>query len=263
MREDDTIRSISFGAIAPHYDVLMRDIPYSLWRQYLLNLVVLNGKQDLLREDARILDVACGTGTLSLLFAKDGYHVTGVDLSEPMVNEARRKAEEAGLPVEFLVQDVAELDVGSATYDFCVSVFDSLNYVTDPQRLQQAFARVYNALKPGGLFIFDINTPLALRKHMFDQEDVAPGEPVRYMWRSQFDESTRLCTVSMEFWVNTSEGEKHVVETHVQRAYENREIETYLRASGFDRVRVYHAYTFDPPKPSSDRVFFVAHRVAA
>lgn len=249
----------AFGAIAPYYDVLMRDIPYARWLEYVLTLVGRHRGPGFLCAGSHVLDLACGTGTFALLLAERGMHVTGADISAEMIAEARRNATHKDIDVQFLVQDAAALSVGECRFDLCVSLFDSLNYIVTPQRLASAFCGVRRALSARGIFIFDLNTPFALQSRMFDQRDLSPGQPVRYLWESSFDEPSRLCTVQMDFWVGDAPaGTHHFCETHVQRAYDDEEVRGYLREAGFGAVTAYQAYTLSPPGPRSDRVFYVA-----
>lgn len=249
----------AFSRIAPYYDALMRDIPYRRWRDYVAALVQLAGRQQILSERLPVLDLACGTGTLTLEYARDGHRVVGVDISPDMIAVARQKAAARQLPAEFRVGDAAELSEEPGAFGLCISLFDSLNYVTDPARLQESFRRVRKVLMDGGLFIFDLNTSVALERRMFDQEDLTPGESVRYRWRSTYDPATRLCRVNMEFWVRNADGtEDSFVEVHWQRAYSDDEVRHMLSAAGFVRVTGYEAYRLKPPGPQSDRIFYVA-----
>src|SRR2546423_1729841 len=119
--------SPAFTAVAPHYDRLMRDVPYRAWIRYLKQLLEVHQSKP-----TRVLDLACGTGTVSELLARSGYEVVGVDISDGMIEEAQKKAAQNGLAVEFHVQDAAKLSLSGAKFDLCVSFFDSVNYITDP-----------------------------------------------------------------------------------------------------------------------------------
>lgn len=250
----------AFSKIARHYDILMRDVPYARWKRYVLDLVALNGGSSSLRPGAKVLDLACGTGTFALMLARHGYRVVGVDVSEPMIREARRKAAANHLDVELMVQDAAALDLPASSFVLCTSLFDSLNYIVDPAKLESAFERVCRCLVPDGFFVFDLNTPMALRMRMFDQEDLDPCQPIRYRWRSHFDEATRLCVVRMQFWVGWGAEEAYFEEVHIQRAHDAEEVHSLLREAGFGAIRVYHAYSLAAATPASDRVFYLARR---
>lgn len=244
----------AFGPVAPYYDALMAGVPYRFWVDYLERLWALHAKTP-----RAVLDLACGTGTVSRLLAARGYAPTGVDLSGGMLEVARLRAAEAGLPIPFHHQDAAELDLGDARFDAAVCLFDSLNYILEPDRLQAAFARVCAHLAPGGAFIFDVNTEYALAEGMFNQSCMRLSEPLRYRWRSRYNAETRLCTVRMDFSYDPGTGVREsFLEVHRQRAYGKDELTDWLRAAGFGKVTVYDGYTTDPPKKRSDRLFYFA-----
>lgn len=244
----------AFTLIAPYYDELMHNVPYDFWVRYVLQLV----ERYRLRVKS-ILDLACGTGNVAMRLAGLGYEVWGIDISAPMIAEARRKAQEANLPIHYEVQDASQLEL-NRQFDLVISLFDSLNYILIPERLQEAFRRVYAHLKPGGVFIFDVNTEYALREGLFDQDNLNSRRRLLYRWKSRYDEETRLCTVDMEFWLRNDKGEvvQHFVEVHRQRAYDLEELKRMLLQAGFDYARAFHAYTLRPPNATTDRAFFVA-----
>ncbi len=244
----------AFGPVAPYYDALMAGVPYRFWVDYLERLWALHD-----RKPHEVLDLACGTGTVSRLLVPRGYAVTGVDLSAGMLDVARRRTAEAGLPVAFHRQDAAAFDLGAARFDAVVCLFDSLNYILEPERLQAAFARVRAHLRPGGTFTFDVNTEYALAEGMFNQSCMRMNEPLRYRWRSRYDAETRLCTVRMDFSYDPGTGVREsFLEVHRQRAYGKDELAQWLREAGFAGVTAYDAYSTDPPKKRSDRLFYFA-----
>ena len=252
----ETPPSQSFGPVAPYYDELMAGVPYRFWADYTEN--VWAGQA---LHPKTVLDLACGTGTMSRLLTRRGYAVTGVDLSPGMLEVARRKTEHDALPILFHQQDAAELDLGEQQFDAAVCFFDSLNNILDPARLAQAFARVYTHLKPGGSFLFDVNTEYALAEGMFNQSRARRDEPLHYRWRSRYDPISRLCTVNMRFVYDTGVGTPQVfTEVHRQRAYHKEEIVEWLQDAGFPEIVIYDAYTTDPPKKRSDRLFYLAIR---
>lgn len=246
----------SFIEIAPLYDHLMNTVPYRDWVAYL--------KQLLSRSHARprtVLDLACGTGTVSQLLACEGMKVTGVDISEGMIKEARRKSELEGRIVDYHVQDAGELDLPGLRFDLCISLFDSLNYITDPEHLRSAIYRVYSHLNRKGLFIFDLNTEYALKNRFFDQDNLNSDDELKYDWASEYDTKTRICAVKMKFWHRREDGtEKEFVETHWQYAYSTEEITTMLADAGFENIEIFHAYTTRPATRTSDRLFFVCNK---
>jgi len=241
----------SFGAIGPYYDILMSNVPYRSWVDYLQRLLD--------RFDAHpqtVLDLACGTGMVGAEIARRGCpRVFGVDLSEGM---ARVAAEEGRLRVA--VQDARALGLRPETFDLVVCLYDSLNYILEPAGLSACFRGVRDCLKPGGLLIFDLNTIRALALNLFTQDNLRSPDPLVYSWRSQWDERSRLCTVRM--WFRWSDGDetREFTEVHRQRGYADGEVQDLLRGAGLDILAVYDAYSFVPLHSRSTRVFYVARR---
>jgi ubiquinone/menaquinone biosynthesis C-methylase UbiE len=242
----------SFARIAAHYDALMSSVPYARWADYVSQLAALSGS--LIRPGTRLLDLATGTGSVALEFAARGCAVTGVDLSAPMLTEARRKAEERGLAVEFVCADLADFRA-ETQFDHAVCLYDSFNYISDPDGLKRAFANIRAALTTGGLLIFDVNTVHALEAELFTQTS-PPEAPVKYRWVSRYDPKTRISRIKMHFEVAAT-GEKFSV-IHQQRAYTESELRSFMFHAEFTDIRSYDAYRLSPPQPLSDRVFYVA-----
>lgn len=240
----------SFTSIAPYDDLLMAPVPYEQWADYL---------EELFRAfDCRatqILDLATGTGSVALQLAARGYQVAAVDRSQPMLAVARRKARTAAVRVRWLRQDLAHLSLPSAAFDAAVCLYDSLNYITQARNLSRTFRGVARALRPGGLFIFDMNTPYALEREMFTQSGQVG--PLRYQWTSRFNPKTRLARVHMRFTI----GNKEFQELHIQRAYDTPQVAVLLDSAGLALLDIFAAYTRLPPGPSTDRAFFVAASV--
>ena len=241
-----------FAAIAPHYDLLIASVPYHLWAEYVIRLSALAGHA--LPRGSKVLDLATGTGSVALEFAARGCTVTGVDCSEPMLAQARRKAAERGLDVRLACRDVCDLQLPSE-FDLAVCLYDSLNYILESNALGMALANARLALRPGGLFIFDVNTVRALEAELFTQSS-RPGAPLQYRWQSKYDPRTRTSRIRMSFLAPGTREKLKVV--HRQRAYTDSELRPLLDAAGFEQVRSYEAYQTSPPGPDSDRVFYVA-----
>ena len=238
----------SFGPVAPHYDALMSHVPYDMWVGYYQLLLTHLGATP-----ETLLDVCCGTGTVAELLAKEDYEVTGFDLAEPMVIEARKKAKKKGLGIRYFVQDAAELDL-KRKFDGAYSFFDSLNYITEPNRLQAAIKRIAAHLEPGGTFVFDVNTEYAFEQQMFDQSEHSSRSEIHYDWVGNYDPSTKIIKVEMSF----KRGNLRFYETHVQRAYTQDELAGWLDEAGFEEIHVFDSYTLNPPRKRSDRLHFAA-----
>lgn len=220
-----------------------------MWTSYLL---LLWASQEV--KPKRILDVCCGTGTMARMLVDEGRTVTGIDLSPQMIEKARAKGDDPRL--RFEVADAADFELGE-TFDAAYSFFDSLNYITDPDRLASAFRAVARHLEPGSSWIFDLNTEYAFDEELFDQENLKAKAKVRYKWHSEWDRATRIIRVNMTFW----RGEEEIHEVHVQRAHPDAEVREMLAAAGFGEVRCYHSYTLERPRKTSDRVHYVARKL--
>ena len=238
----------SFGPVARFYDELMQGVSYPMWVAYYLLLLA---HQDV--KPKRVLDVCCGTGTMCELLVAEGLELSGFDLSSAMIDQARIKAKKAGLDIRYECMDAADFEMGE-TYDAAFSFFDSLNYITELDRLEMAIKQVAKHLKPGGSFIFDLNTAYAFEAELFDQENLKPRAKVRYKWTSDWNPETRIIQVRMKFWVGGDE----VNEVHVQRAHSDEEVRDILERAGFQEIRTFHSYTLNPPRYRSDRVHYAA-----
>jgi len=238
----------SFGPIAPHYDILMANVPYDMWAGYYRLLLT---RHEL--DPDRILDVCCGTGTVSELLTEAGYEVSGFDLSAAMIEEAKNKTQKKGLNIDYYVADATTLDLGK-TFEGAFSFFDSLNYITTLEGFRMAIHSVANHLEPGAAFIFDVNTPYAFEQQLFDQEDQRKRALIKYSWQGKYEPETRIIRVEMNFDRN---GEQFQ-EVHIQRAHSDDEIREALRDAGFVSCAAYDSYTLDRPNKQSDRVHYVA-----
>jgi len=241
-----------FTEIARYYDELMAGVPYRLWVEYL---------EDLLKHveftPGTVLDVACGTGNVSELVSERGCDVVGVDIAPGMIEAAKAKRSR----VEYIQADIAELDLGRR-FDLAISLFDSLNYITDVKHLARAIKRVGEHVVEGGYFIFDINTIYALAHHYFDQANLASDRYPHYIWSSGYDHSTRICTINMTFEVLKDGKPRQFVETHYQRGHSLEELTQMLLDAGFEVADVFQAYRFRKPTRRTDRVFYVARKKA-
>jgi ubiquinone/menaquinone biosynthesis C-methylase UbiE len=252
-----TVQPRQFDEVAPVYDLLMHDVPYGAWIQYLRDLLEARNARP-----RNVLDLACGTGNVTERLSAEGFAVVGVDIAEHMIVEARRKAFDKQLPIQYVVQDAAELDLPGRRFDLCVSLFDSLNYVRDPDRLRLAIEQVYAHLTRNGLFIFDMNSEYALKNRFFDQCNRATDAQLRYEWVSEYFADSRLCCIKMRFWLRAEDGsDNEFSEEHWQFAYREDEVVQMLEDAGFAEISTFQAYTMRPTHRSSDRIFYVARKV--
>ena len=238
----------SYDALAASYDGLMIDGSYRKRADWL-------DRQ--LRKSAipvhTVLDLACGTGTISCLLTQKGYQVTATDGSEEMLTQAMRKAAALeGQPPLFLHQAMPRLRLLEPV-DAAVSTLDSLNYLTREKDIRETFCRVYRWLKPGGQFLFDVNTPYKLRR-MDGQMYMDETEDSFCVWRTFFSERTRVCTYQVDLFRLRRDGTwDRDFEEHRERAWTQEELRTYLTDAGFTDIRLTGDLTLRPPKAEEDR----------
>ena len=244
----------SYDFLAGCYDRLTYDVDYSAWADYIekhFAKTPLPGRT--------VLDLACGTGSLTRELALRGYEMIGADQSPEMLAEAAEKNRGAA-PIEpiFLCQSMEKLDL-YGTIDACVCCLDSVNYVTDPKKLARAFQRVHLFLMPGGLFLFDVNTPEKLAG-LDGQVFLDETEDAYCVWRAEF--SRRICTYFMDiFRLDPSTGQwDRGEELHRERAYTVEELTTLLEGAGFVDVQTWGERKLRPPRPGEQRIFFTARK---
>lgn len=248
-----------FTVLAPHYDELMDIVPYAAWVEYVLLLwEIVEVKPQ------RILDCACGTGNVSFELARHGLEVTGVDISAAMIEAAQEKTWSTPLlhPLNFICADLTEFDLGKK-FDAATCLYDSFNYILEPEKLGQAFARIASHLEAGGVFVFDMNTPWAFEANLFSQRNHDPRKNLHYDWKARFNPSTRLCEVTMHFERKSQNGAtEKFSEKHTERAYSQSEVTALLIQNGWEVLKVYDAYTLNSPHDRSERWYFVARKTA-
>jgi len=249
--QDDDFQP-QFTALADYYDRLMAHVPYGSWVDYLVKLFRRHRARP-----RRIIDLACGTGNVTYELAARGYQVVGVDLSAGMLRQARRKQARAGSDVAFIRTDLRQLAV-AGIFEAGVCLYDSLNYLTEPADLAAAFRAVRAALIPGGLFVFDLNSEYAFEAELFTQDNLRwPGD-LKYLWKSRYNATTRLCRVEMYFEANEGARARQFREVHYERCYPSEEVFRLLSEARLEPVAEYEAYTFRSARPTSERVFYVA-----
>lgn len=239
----------SYDFLAGCYDELTADVGYPAWADYLESHFRRKGLPG-----RTVLDLACGTGSLTWELAARGYEMIGVDRSPEMLAEAAAKGrEDVETPPIFLCQSMDKLDL-YGTIDACVCCLDSVNYVTDPRQLKKAFARVWLFLMPGGLFLFDINTPAKLRG-LDGQVFLDETEDTYCVWRTEYHRG--LCTYYMDLFDRRRDGAwQRELEIHRQRAYTTEELTGWLRAAGFTDIRTWGDGKLRRPTENEQRIYF-------
>ncbi|MGL4912079.1 MAG: class I SAM-dependent DNA methyltransferase [Romboutsia sp.] len=238
------------------YDELMNDVDYNGWIEYIENIIKNENAQV-----QNILELACGTGNLTIPLTKKNYDIAGIDISGEMLNVAREKAEKEGVELVLLQQDISELDFDVTNLDCVLCACDGFNYITYDDDLENVFAKSHELLKDGGLFIFDISSHYKLSTTLGNNMHGENREDISYLWQNYFDEEQNLIEMELAFFVKDEDGKfDKFEEVHQQRAYTEEEIVESLQISGFNDIKVYGDFTFEKPKKDSERIFFVCKK---
>lgn len=250
---ENSYKSNAYGSFASVYDTFMDNIPYEEWSTYLYQLLLNYGVQDGL-----VLELGCGTGSMTELLAGYGYDMIGVDNSVEMLEIAREKKEQSGHDILYLLQDMREFEL-YGTVKAVVSVCDSMNYITQPEDLLTVFKLVNNYLDPGGVFIFDMNTIYKYEELLGDTVIAENREESSFIWENWYDGVEMINEYDLTLFIRREDGlyEKYE-ETHYQKAYEISEVCHLLEEAGLQLEAVYNAFTTEKPGSDSERVYFVA-----
>lgn len=255
------------------YDTFMDETPYEQWCEFLMELFRKYGAQkddtrqenravmDNLRQERNtVLDLGCGTGTLTELLARRGYDMIGVDLSEEMLRIAVDKREKSGLDILYLCQDMRELEL-YGTVGAAVSVCDSVNYLLEEDDVVQTFRLVNNYLYPEGLFIFDFNTIYKYAEIIGDTTIAEDREECSFIWENTYYEEERINEYDLTIFVR-EEGDRYrrFQETHLQRGYSLKEMRGMVEEAGLLFVDAIDADTHREVTQESERIYIVARK---
>ena len=241
----------SYEFLAGSYDALTADVGYSRWADYI------EGHFARLKKPVRtVLDLCCGTGSLTYELSCRGYEMTGADLSADMLSIAEEKCRDLPVRPRFFQEAMEDLALPYGV-DACVCCLDSVNYVLKPQKLQRAFRKVYEVLAPGGLFLFDADTPEKLES-MDGQVFLDETEDEFCVWRGEYSSKRRVCSFWMDIFQREGQVWRRGGELHEEYAYTMDELEEYLKQAGFVRIRRYGELKRRTPKAGEQRIFFTA-----
>jgi len=239
----------AYSSLARFYDGFTQDAPYEAFVDFYEEIFRLN------KPVKTILDLACGTGTLTHLLAARGYETLGVDSSPDMLSIAAQKLSGDCLcPPVFICQDMENLDL-YGTVDAAVCSLDGINYV-QPERLCAVFNRVHLFLEPGGVFIFDIHTPYHLRR-MDGAACVDETDDAFCVWCAEFDKSENACHYGFDIFEKSGDLWNRSREEHTQYAHRPKTLIKLLKVEGFVNICLFGA-SKKPPSPTERRIFITA-----
>lgn len=239
------------------YDLLMKNADYESRFDYIIGLLAENGIGE-----GILLDMACGTGTLSKMFAKKGFDVVGVDASEEMLSKAQEKKLEENFDALFLCQKMEELDL-FGTIDAAVCTLDSLNHVTEKEKIREIFRRVALFMNDGGVFLFDVNTLFKHREVLGNNAFVFDTENVFCAWQNTLLEDGEITQIDLDIFESDEEEDDVYVrysEEFFERGYELNFLKKTLEQFRFEVVGIYDDMTKEPIKENSERAVFVCKK---
>ncbi len=256
----------AYGDFSFIYDEFMDNVPYQEWADRLDEMIQTygvskksrNAKEALESERNLVVDLGCGTGTLTEMMYHKGYDMVGVDLSESMLNVAMNKRMENGTEILYLNQDMRELELYS-TVGCVYSVCDSVNYILEEEELLEVFKLVNNYLFPGGIFVFDFNTRYKYAEVIGNSTIAENREDAGFIWENYYDEEEQLNEYEITFFVR-EEGElfRRFTETHYQRGYTLEQMLTLVEQAGMELVEALDVDTKEAPTECSERICIIA-----
>ncbi|MBR3770573.1 MAG: class I SAM-dependent methyltransferase [Lachnospiraceae bacterium] len=264
----------AYTSFAQVYDLFMDNVPYEEWSEYVISLL----KEEKI-EDGLVLDLGCGTGKMTRLLAAAGYDMIGIDNSEDMLEIAREcqysdlpdepedaqagsaevsKKEDTTNNILYLLQDMREFEL-YGTVRAVISICDSMNYILEEEDLLQVFKLVNNYLDPKGIFIFDMNTRYKYAELLGDTTITENREEGSFIWENYFDEEDDINQYDLTLFIR-EEGDlyRKYEETHYQRVYDLDIVKRLLKEAGMEFVAAYDAFTREPVREGSERIYIVA-----
>ena len=234
------------------YDRMMKNVNYIRWSNYIESLF---DKYD--SKPISILDVACGTGTLTVLLASKGYEMTGIDRAAGMLHIAQEKAEKHNVDIAFHQGDMCYFDL-EQQFDAILCTYDSINYARTETDLSNVFQTVSAHLVPDGLFIFDVTTERNIVEHFHNKTFSENHDDYSYIWKNSYFYYSKICQTSLTFFIREGDLFHRFEEVHQQTIFEVDTVTRLLKEAGYKTLSVYDMYTFNRWNRHSDRINFTA-----
>ena len=243
----------AYTDFADVYDTFMDETPYEEWCQFLVRTL-----EEYKVPKGLVLDLGCGTGTLTEMLSKEGYDMIGVDNSEQMLAIAMEKREASGENILYLLQDMREFEL-YGTVEAVISVCDSLNYLLEEEDLVQTFKLVNNYLDPKGIFIFDFNTVYKYQEIIGDTTIAENREDCSFIWENFYHEEEEINEYDLTIFVREEEDcYRKFEENHFQRGYRLEQMKTALERAGMEFLKAIDADTHEEVTDTSERIYCIA-----
>ncbi|MFD1358269.1 class I SAM-dependent DNA methyltransferase [Fictibacillus halophilus] len=245
---------MSYQQFAYLYDELMADAPYSKWLSFIKNAVSAYHPNTI-----RLLDVGCGTGSIPILLAKEGFEVTGVDLSSNMLMVAKEKAENENVALSLFQQDMRDLE-GLGSYDCVTILCDSLNYILTEEDVKQTFLSAWNHLEPNGLFLFDVHSLHKVNDIFIGNTFGSNNEELSYIWQCYQGEYVNSVEHDLSFFILNKDNYDRYDELHIQRTFSAKDYSKWLKECQFEVLSITADFEDQNPKEQSERILFIAKK---
>lgn len=242
-----------YSVLAKYYDALMDDVDYRKWAEFYDVILKESGACK------RVVDMGCGTGSITVCLASLGYDMTAIDISSEMLAMAQSKADKAGVHIRFSEQDMSSLDVGGG-YGGVICSFDGVNYLLSTEKLKACFDRAYEALDDGGVFVFDVSTPYKYKNILSENAFVYELDGLFLSWQSFYNEKRGICDYYLTFFSEKNGVWHRFDEEQRQRSYSLKTIEKLLRDSGFTIEKICADTDFSPVESTSERCHFICRK---
>ena len=237
------------------YDRMMENVDYDRWARYVKDLFEYYGPIP-----KRVLDIACGTGQVTVRLARSGYEMFGVDKALEMMQVAREKARNMRVKIGLAQSDMRSLPF-KRTFDAAICLYDSINYMLTREDLRKAFLSAASVLKTGGLYIFDVTTERNIVLHFHLQTFAETEDDFSYIWKNVYSFRDKICKTVLTFFIKDGDTYRRYDELHVQKIFEVNEVKEELEKAGFKMLNAFDAFTFRRWGRDSDRINFVARKV--
>ncbi|MEE1282282.1 MAG: class I SAM-dependent methyltransferase [Acutalibacteraceae bacterium] len=247
---------LSYSYFADYYDNLTNNVNYKAYAEYIINLC------KHYNHDMNItLDLACGTGSLTVLLKQMGVDIYGIDASAEMLSVAQEKALDADINgMLFLRQKMQNLDL-YGTIDTCICTLDSINHITNIDDVQKAFEKVSFFMNPKALFIFDVNTLYKHKEILGNNTFVYDTDQVFCVWQNMLHKDGVTVEIMLDFFENLDGMYRRYSENFREKAYSHNQICSMLEKAGFKLLDVFGEMTFEAPKADSQRNIYIAEKI--
>lgn len=245
----------AYTGFASVYDLFMGDVPYEQWEKYLYHLLKSQGVTR-----GTVVDLGCGTGSITELLARRGYDMIGIDYSPDMLAVAQNKMYEKGQSILYLLQDMTEFQLAGQVQAM-VSICDSMNYILEDEDLKKVFAQAACYLESGGVFIFDMNTEYKYAEIMGDNTIAENQEDSSFIWENFYDKEQQINEYDLTLFIR-EEGDlyRKEEEFHYQRAYSLELVKDLMKQGGLAFVAAYDAFTEEAPHEKSERIYVIGKK---